>query len=176
MTEGFGAWAVHWVVLKALMYLMGAPSAAPFLELAAYAGYPFVGVCLACLAKLTLGQNTLCQHSCSRRCPMHTTCDRHACATLACKDSYCQASRSGYRMVVCPLIGRAARYAGGVRVGSAPGEIGMVSTTKCCTHNRRFATPPLWARRRVGLQGGVGIWGVHSGHCAGAHNEAGDVL
>ena len=55
VTEGFGAWAVHWVVLKALMYLMGAPSAAPFLELLAYAGYPFVGVCLACLAKLTLG-------------------------------------------------------------------------------------------------------------------------
>ncbi len=55
VSEGFGAWAVHWVVLKALMYALGTPSAVSFLELAAYAGYPFVTICLAQAAQLTLG-------------------------------------------------------------------------------------------------------------------------
>ena len=36
--EGFGAWAAHWVVLKALMYALGTSNAIPFLELLAYAG------------------------------------------------------------------------------------------------------------------------------------------
>ena len=41
------AWAMHTVVLKFMLYLMGIPSAVPFLETVAYAGYPFVLVCLS---------------------------------------------------------------------------------------------------------------------------------
>ncbi len=55
VSKGFGAWAVHWMVLKALMYVLGASAAIPFLELASYAGYPFVPACIAMLARMTLG-------------------------------------------------------------------------------------------------------------------------
>lgn len=55
VSTGFGAWAVHWVVLKALMYVLGASGAIPFLELASYAGYPFVPACIAMVARMTLG-------------------------------------------------------------------------------------------------------------------------
>ena len=41
VSQGFGAWAVHCFVLKALMYMLGTSNAIPFLELMAYAGYPF---------------------------------------------------------------------------------------------------------------------------------------
>lgn len=59
VSKGFGAWAMHWAVLKALMYVLGASAAIPFLELASYAGYPFVPACIAMLARLTLGAHTL---------------------------------------------------------------------------------------------------------------------
>ena len=45
-----GAWLLHTVLLKALLYLLGLAAAVPFLELACYAGYPFVAVCLAMAA------------------------------------------------------------------------------------------------------------------------------
>ena len=64
VSQGFGAWAVHCFVLKALMYMLGTSNAIPFLELLAYAGYPFVPICTSLLARLTLGQHyntwTLC--------------------------------------------------------------------------------------------------------------------
>jgi len=56
VSQGFGAWAVHWFVLKALMYAMGTSNAIPFLELLAYAGYTFVPICFSLLARLTLGE------------------------------------------------------------------------------------------------------------------------
>jgi hypothetical protein len=56
VSEAFVAWFFHWVVLKALMYLLGASSAIPFLELLAYAGYPFVPTCVALLARMSLGE------------------------------------------------------------------------------------------------------------------------
>ena len=41
------AWLVHWLILMVLQYALGIPSAVPFLEIVAYAGYPFVPTCLA---------------------------------------------------------------------------------------------------------------------------------
>ena len=64
VSEGFGAWAVHWVVLKALMYALGTSNAIPFLELLAYAGYAFVPICLSLLARLTLGKLLPLTHRC----------------------------------------------------------------------------------------------------------------
>ena len=49
------AWAMHTVILKFLLYLMGIPSAVPFLETVAYAGYPFVLVCLSALIGAAAG-------------------------------------------------------------------------------------------------------------------------
>ena len=43
------AWVAHVVLLKVLLYLMGIPSAVPFLETVAYAGYPFLPVCISAL-------------------------------------------------------------------------------------------------------------------------------
>ena len=57
VSQGFGAWAAHCFVLKALMYMLGTSNAIPFLELLAYAGYPFVPICTSLLARLTLGQH-----------------------------------------------------------------------------------------------------------------------
>lgn len=40
---------MHWVVIKATLYLLGIPSSVPFLEILAYAGYPFMYACLGML-------------------------------------------------------------------------------------------------------------------------------
>ena len=49
VSSACAAWAVHVVLLKVLLYFMGIPSAVPFLETVAYAGYPFVPACVAAL-------------------------------------------------------------------------------------------------------------------------------
>ena len=59
VSQGFAAWAVHWCVLKALMYALGTSNAIPFLELLAYAGYTFVPICFSLLARLSLGEQPL---------------------------------------------------------------------------------------------------------------------
>ena len=46
------AWLLHWIILKAVLYALGIPSAVPFLEVVAYAGYPFVPTCLAMVAAI----------------------------------------------------------------------------------------------------------------------------
>ncbi|KAK9814872.1 hypothetical protein WJX73_000954 [Symbiochloris irregularis] len=46
------AWLLHWIILKAVLYALGIPSAVPFLEIVAYAGYPFVPTCLAMVAAI----------------------------------------------------------------------------------------------------------------------------
>ena len=43
------------MILKFLLYLMGIPSAVPFLETVAYAGYPFVLVCLSAFVGAAAG-------------------------------------------------------------------------------------------------------------------------
>ena len=45
--------------LQALLYLMGIPSAVPFLEVVAYAGYPFVHVCLSSLVGAAFGEHSI---------------------------------------------------------------------------------------------------------------------
>ena len=50
------AWLVHWIVLKAVLYALGIPSAVPFLEVVAYAGYPFVPTCLAMGVNVLFGE------------------------------------------------------------------------------------------------------------------------
>lgn len=49
VSSACAAWAVHVVLLTVLLYLMGIPSAVPFMETVAYAGYPFVPVCVSAL-------------------------------------------------------------------------------------------------------------------------------
>ena len=55
VSEASAAWLVHWVLLKGMLWVLGIPGAVPFLELAAYAGYAFVPVCISMLAGLALG-------------------------------------------------------------------------------------------------------------------------
>jgi hypothetical protein len=50
-----GAWAVHTMMLKLVLWMLGIGSTVALLELAAYAGYPFVAACLILVANLTLG-------------------------------------------------------------------------------------------------------------------------
>ncbi|KAK9829499.1 hypothetical protein WJX72_006228 [[Myrmecia] bisecta] len=49
------AWFAHWAVLKVMLYMLGIPSAIPFLEVLAYAGYPFVPVCVASIVSMLAG-------------------------------------------------------------------------------------------------------------------------
>ncbi len=56
VSEASAAWLVHWVLLKGVLWVLGIPGAIPFLELAAYAGYAFVPVCVSMLAGLALGE------------------------------------------------------------------------------------------------------------------------
>ena len=61
-SSAWGAWLLHTVLLKALLYMLGLAAAVPFLELACYAGYPFVAVCLSMTAgvlPLSLGEHML---------------------------------------------------------------------------------------------------------------------
>ena len=51
-----GAWAVHTMMLKLLLWVLGISSTVSMLELAAYAGYPFVTACIVLVAHLTLGK------------------------------------------------------------------------------------------------------------------------
>lgn len=56
VSEAFIAWALQFAVLKGLLYTMGASSAVPWLEAAAYAGYPFVSTCVTMIVRMTLGE------------------------------------------------------------------------------------------------------------------------
>ncbi|KAH7624272.1 putative Protein YIF1B [Nannochloris sp. 'desiccata'] len=55
VSTAIGAWAVHTVMLKVVLWMLGIGSTAALLELAAYAGYPFVAACIILVANLTLG-------------------------------------------------------------------------------------------------------------------------
>ncbi|EFN56097.1 hypothetical protein CHLNCDRAFT_144674 [Chlorella variabilis] len=52
------AWLLHTLLLKVLLYMLGIPGAVPFLELAAYAGYPFAAACASLVAQLVTGGGT----------------------------------------------------------------------------------------------------------------------
>lgn len=51
----FLAWLLHTLLLKIILSALGISSAAPFLELAAYAGYSFTAACTSLLSSLVLG-------------------------------------------------------------------------------------------------------------------------
>mmetsp|Transcript_16093 Transcript_16093/g.48203 ORF Transcript_16093/g.48203 Transcript_16093/m.48203 type:complete len:358 (-) Transcript_16093:1579-2652(-) len=52
------AWFINAVILKLLLHLMGIPSAIPFLEVVAYAGYAFVHVCITTILGAAFGRLT----------------------------------------------------------------------------------------------------------------------
>ena len=56
VSSAVGAWTVHWLILKVMMYILGIPSAVPFLELMAYAGYAFAPVCASMVAGMAFGE------------------------------------------------------------------------------------------------------------------------
>ena len=56
VTSAIGAWMVHALMLKMLLWMLGISSTAAFSELTAYAGYPFVVACVVLLAHLVLGR------------------------------------------------------------------------------------------------------------------------
>ena len=60
VSSACAAWATHTVILKFMLYLMGIPSAVPFLETVAYAGYPFVLVCLSAFIGAAAGAGSDC--------------------------------------------------------------------------------------------------------------------
>ena len=56
-SSAWGAWALHLVLLKALLYLLGVAASVPVLELACYAGYPFVAVCMSMAVGVPFGES-----------------------------------------------------------------------------------------------------------------------
>lgn len=61
-------WIVHALLLKAMLWGVGFPAAAPVLELLAYAGYIFVMSCIVLLCGLMLGK--IGQHVCWAYCSL----------------------------------------------------------------------------------------------------------
>lgn len=56
VSTSLGAWMLNTFVLKVLLWVLGISSAAPLLELASYAGYPFVAACMVLVSRLMLGR------------------------------------------------------------------------------------------------------------------------
>lgn len=55
VSTAVAAWGVHAAALKTLLWVLGIASGTPLLELAAYAGYPFVAACAVLVAHMCLG-------------------------------------------------------------------------------------------------------------------------
>ena len=55
MSSGLSAWTAHLAVLKLVLWLLGVPSAVPFLEAVCYTGYPLVSVCINTVVVSCLG-------------------------------------------------------------------------------------------------------------------------
>ncbi len=82
VSSACAAWATHTVILKFMLYLMGIPSAVPFLETVAYAGYPFVLVCLSAFIGAAAGVRLHSGHT-PRVQPANHHCIRLHCAPPA---------------------------------------------------------------------------------------------
>ena len=54
---------MHLVLLKALLYMLGVSASVPVLELACYAGYPFVAVCMSMAVGIPFGEAWLILHN-----------------------------------------------------------------------------------------------------------------
>lgn len=59
MSSGLSAWTAHLLVLKLILWLLGVPSAVPFLEALCYTGYPLVLVCINTAVVFLFGTQTL---------------------------------------------------------------------------------------------------------------------
>eukprot|EP00891_Asterochloris_glomerata_P003014 jgi/Astpho2/3014/e_gw1.00051.94.1_t len=55
VSSGLTAWAVHALLIKTIYYLQHVSAAVPFLEVVAYAGYPFLYACLNVVVANLLG-------------------------------------------------------------------------------------------------------------------------
>lgn len=55
VSSGLSAWTAHLLVLKLVLWLLGVPSAVPFLEALCYTGYPLVSVCINTVVVTLLG-------------------------------------------------------------------------------------------------------------------------
>ena len=58
VSSGLTAWAVHASLIKTIYYLQHVSAAVPFLEVVAYAGYPFLYACLSVVVANLLGECT----------------------------------------------------------------------------------------------------------------------
>ena len=56
VSSGLSAWTAHLLVLKLVLWLLGVPSAVPFLEALCYTGYPLVSVCINTVVVTLLGE------------------------------------------------------------------------------------------------------------------------
>lgn len=67
VSSGLTAWAVHALLIKTIYYLQHVSAAVPFLEVVAYAGYPFLYACLNVVVANLLGECTggVCCITCS---------------------------------------------------------------------------------------------------------------
>lgn len=60
VSSGLSAWTAHLLVLKLVLWLLGVPSAVPFLEALCYTGYPLVSVCINTVVVTLLGEPSPC--------------------------------------------------------------------------------------------------------------------
>lgn len=56
VSGAIGAWVVHACLLKILLWVLGIPSAAPLVELSAYAGYAFTAASISLFSHIILGR------------------------------------------------------------------------------------------------------------------------
>ena len=57
VSSGVSAWTAHLLVLKLVLWLLGVPSAVPFLEALCYTGYPLVLVCINTVVVFLFGKH-----------------------------------------------------------------------------------------------------------------------
>lgn len=57
VTGGVTAWAVHAALIKLIYYLQHVSAAVPYLEVVAYAGYPFAYACTTVAAAALLSES-----------------------------------------------------------------------------------------------------------------------
>ena len=101
VSSACAAWATHTVILKFMLYLMGIPSAVPFLETVAYAGYPFVLVCLSAFVGAAAGVQPHDGHT-------HSTHHRDARLHSACLRSNSDGHGYNARAAICFTLRNAA--------------------------------------------------------------------
>ena len=62
------AWMLHAFLVKVILWMLGIPSAVPFLEILSYAGYPFVPICISAALGAGLGMSVRSARQCYLAC------------------------------------------------------------------------------------------------------------